>query len=167
MVDYLKLIDRETQGRCDVTPLFADHDALSTLAEDLLAPFPLDTFDIVAGIDALGFVLGTSIALKAGKGLLPIRKGEKFPVAVDRVSFIDYSKTEKALEIRQDALQPGMRVLIADEWIETGTQVSAAVELIEKQSGIVAGITTINIDKNPKTQRLQEQYKCFYIWKDC
>jgi len=63
-VDYLRLIDTNTPGpRYDVTPLFADYEAFSFLVEDLLEGFIGVEFDCVVGIDALGFILGTAVAM--------------------------------------------------------------------------------------------------------
>jgi adenine phosphoribosyltransferase len=161
MTNYLRLIDTDTPGpRCDVTPLFADHVAFSTLVRDILACCADIAFDCVAGIDALGFILGTAVAQRARKGFLPIRKEGKLPVPADEVDFVDYTGQRKSLELRAGALHPGTRVLIVDEWVETGAQVSAAVRLVERQGGIVAGIATIQMDENPVTRALREEYPC-------
>lgn len=155
---YLSRIDTDTIGnRYDVTPLFADHEAFTALVEDLVRPFRDKSIDFVAGIDALGFILGTAISLRLGVGFIPIRKGGKLPVEVDRIEFTDYSGQQKALEVRRDALQPGQRILIVDEWIETGAQVKASIELIERQGAIVVGIATINIDQSPDTAAILEK----------
>jgi len=167
MKDYLSLIDTETQGnRCDVTPLFGDHAAFNALVDDLVALVQSEPIDIVACIDALGFILGTAIAQRLEVGILPVRKGGKLPVSKDVVVFEDYSRQEKRLEIRQDMLSEGMHVLIVDEWIETGTQVSAAIELTEAREAIVSGVAAINIDVNEKTKRLMSQCKVFTVWQD-
>ena len=167
MTNYLQLIDTHTQGpRCDVTPLFADYKAFSSLVKDILECFAKVEFDCVAGIDALGFILGTAIALRAEKGFVPIRKGGKLPVKSDSVDFVDYTGQRKSLELRADALNPGTRVLVVDEWVETGAQVSAAAQLVERQGGIVVGIATINIDDNKVTRLLRDTYKCCAVWQD-
>lgn len=160
MNNYLNLIDVNTKGpRYDVTPLFADFNAFSALLDDLLAPFETDDFNYVAGIDALGFILGAAISIRAQKGFIPIRKGGKLPVDKVSTRFIDYSGKEKSLEMRLDAIQPGARVLLVDEWIETGTQINAAIELIEKLEGIVVGIAAINMDRNEATDKIEKQFK--------
>jgi adenine phosphoribosyltransferase len=165
MKNYLRLVDIHTQGRrYDVTPLFADNGAFSELVADLVAPFDPAGIDLVLGIDALGFILGTAIAVRLGKGFIPIRKGDKLPVQTDKVEFFDYSGQPKTLELRAGTLQPGRRVLVVDEWIETGAQVKAAVELVEHQGGIVAGIAAINIDINEKTRPILEKYHCQTVW---
>ena len=167
MSSYLNLIDVNTKGpRYDVTPLFADFESFSALVEDLLAPFNSIEFDYVAGIDALGFILGTAISFRALKGFIPIRKGGKLPVDTTSVDFVDYSGQEKSLELRADAIKPGTRVLLVDEWIETGAQVNAAIELIERQQGVVIGVATINIDENKETEILKKKYKCYAVWTD-
>ena len=161
------LIDVNTEGsRYDVSPLFADFRSFSALVDDLLAQFSTIEFDYVAGIDALGFILGTALSFRALKGFIPIRKGGKLPIETLSVHFVDYSSQEKSLEIRADAIKPGARVLLVDEWIETGAQVNAAIELIESLKGVVIGIATINIDENKETEKLRKNYKCYTVWTD-
>jgi adenine phosphoribosyltransferase len=163
-VKYLHLIDTNTNGhRYDITPLFADYDAFSALVDDILTAFSPNDFDYIAGIDALGFILGTAVSIRAAKGFIPIRKGGKLPVATRSVSFVNYLGVQKSLEIRVDAALLGEKVLIVDEWIETGTQVHAAVELIESQQGTIAGIATIKMDENESTQILKKKYKCYQV----
>lgn len=161
-MNYLAKIDTNTSGpRYDVTPLFADYAAFSAVVDDLAAPFADVEIDLVAGIDALGFILGTAVALRLQKGFLAIRKRGKLPVKVNRVAFVDYSGQQKALEIRADALIAGMNVLLVDEWVETGAQVKAAVELVEMMDGRIAGIATINMDDNKTTRQLRQLYRVF------
>lgn len=149
MKDYLKLIDTETLGpRCDVTPLFAHPTAFAALIADLTRPFEGIEFDFVAGIDALGFVLGAAMAITLEKGFITIRKGGKLPVPVVSRKFKDYTGLQKTLEIRTDILEQGDRVLLVDEWIETGAQVNAAIELLENQGAEIIGIATVNMDEN-------------------
>lgn len=159
---YLDLIDRNTTGnRCDVTPLFADAAAFTQLLDDLIHRIGDTPFDVVVGLDALGFILGTGIALRARKGLVVARKGEKLPLACDSVSFVDYAGQAKRLEMRLDALRPGTRVLIVDEWVETGAQIGAVITLIERQGGIVAGIASLNVDAEAMSKL--SKYQCFHL----
>ncbi len=94
----------------------------------------------------------------------PVRKGGKLPVAAITSSFVDYTKKEKSLEMRADAIPKGTRVLLVDEWIETGAQAQAAVDLIERQGGIVAGIASIKMDDCAAVRRLRKRYNCFAVW---
>ena len=158
---YLALIGRDTSGnRCDVTPLFADYAAFSALVDDLAALVEPLAFDAVVGIDALGFILGAALALRMQRGFVPIRKGGKLPVAVDSVECVDYTGQRKTLELRQGALVPGTRALLVDEWIETGAQVRAAIQLIEGQGGVIAGIASLHIDDDEATEPLRARYTC-------
>lgn len=167
MKPYLSLIDTNTTGnRNDVTPLFADRDAFSSLIADLAQPFVTAGLDAVLAIDALGFILGTAVAERLGVGLIPVRKGGKLPIEAERLDFVDYTGRTKALELRPDAIQEGMRLLVVDEWVETGAQVTAAIALAERQGGSIAGIATICMDENEKTSPLREAYRVHSIWKD-
>lgn len=159
MKTYFELVDTNTTGRCDVTPLFANHCAFQSIILALTEPFSTQSIDFVAGIDALGFILGTAVAMQLKKGFIPIRKSGKLPGNSSEVRFTDYSNCEKGLEIREDIIEKGKTYLLVDEWIETGTQISSAIELIESKGGIIAGIVTLNIDLNPNTRKLQKQYQ--------
>ena len=164
---YLALIDHETSGnRCDVTPLFADYAAFSALVDDLAALAEPLAFDVVVGIDALGFILGAALALRTHTGFVPIRKGGKLPVDVDTVECVDYTGQRKTLELRRDALRPGTRALVVDEWIETGAQVRAAIQLIEGQGGVIAGIASLHRDDNEATEPLRTHYTCIQAAPD-
>ncbi len=166
MTNYRNLIDTQTHGpRYDVTPLFADYNAFTQLVSDLLHPFKGDQFDCAVGIDALGFILGTAVAIHSKKAFVPIRKGGKLPVVSDAIGFVDYTGQAKSLELRKGAITPGTRVLLVDEWVETGSQVKAAVELIERQRAEIVGIVTINMDDNDATRKLRQHYKCYSALK--
>jgi adenine phosphoribosyltransferase len=167
MKDYFELIDIDTSGsRCDVTPVFADPAAFAELITDLAQPFTTSSIEYVAGIDALGFILGAAMAMHLNKGFIPIRKGGKLPVAVTVTEFVDYTGKKKTLEIRKGIIKADDRVLVVDDWIETGAQVQAAIDLIEEEGGRVVGIATINIDNNALPARLREKYKCHALWYD-
>ena len=167
MKGYFGLIDTQTSGpRCDVTPLFANSTAFAQLITDLSQPFISVPITHVAGIDALGFILGGAVALHLHKGFVPLRKAGKLPGAVTAVEFVDYSGHKKGLELRQGILQTRDQVLVVDEWIETGAQVQAAIDLIEQAGAVVAGIATINIDNNPLPMHLRQEYLCHALWYD-
>lgn len=158
---YEKYINKNTTGRYDVTPLFENPKVFSRLIGDLIEPFKNIRFDKIVGLDALGFVLGGAMAIKMKKGFVPLRKGGRLPGVkgtVARTSFVDYSKNRKTFEINKDSIKKGDKVLIVDEWIETGTQVKASIKLIEKLGGKVIGISALNVDENDKTRFLFEKY---------
>ena len=166
MKSYLKLINRDTPGnRGDITPLFADFQALNQLVDDLVSQMADVEADYVACIDALGFILGTSIAHRLELGVIPVRKGGKLPVEADSIEFQDYTKESKRLELSKTAFPENSRILLVDEWSETGAQIQAAASLIERQQGIIVGIATINMDDYQITSEIRKKYPVFTVWE--
>jgi adenine phosphoribosyltransferase len=149
-MDYLTYIDDHTPGRrSDVTPLFANADAFRSAVDDLLEKTAALNWNIVAGVDALGFVIGGALAARRACGLVAIRKQAKLPVQALQEVYAHYSGGTEALELRDGLVKSTDRVLIVDEWIETGATVQAAVRLIERTGGCVVGIATIHCDLHP------------------
>lgn len=169
--DYLSRIDPHTLGlpgmRCrDITPIFADPGAFSALLEDLLRGIPSTDFDVVVGIEALGFILATAIAVRTGKGLVPIRKAGKLPVRTETLKLPPVRGQERTLELRADALAPGRRVLLVDDWIKSGTQIAGALELLGKEGAEVAGVIALNVDTNDLTRSLLSHYPFHTVFRD-
>jgi len=163
--EYLSKIDTKTTGnRYDITTLFACYDEFNELINDLIKGFKDKNINYVAGIDALGFVLATAIAQKLGVGMITIRKKDKLPVESYKTEFIDYSGQIKGLEIRKDILPKNSRVLMVDEWIETGSQISAAIKLVERCGAMIVGIASICMDSNDNTRIISSKYKVHTIW---
>ena len=135
-------------GRCDITPVFADAAAFYDLLSRFEKGMAGQSFDLIAGLDALGFVLASAMAVRLGKGLLLVRKGDKLPVPARQVRFTDYSKTERTFEIASGSVPAGARVMIVEDWVETGSQLRAAIGLIEAEGGIVVGVCAIKIEKS-------------------
>ena len=166
MKSYLRLINRDTPGnRSDITPLFADFDALSKLVDDLVSQIGEIEIDYIACIDALGFILGTSIAHRLQLGVIPVRKEGKLPVEADSIEFQDYTMQAKKLELSKTAFPRYSRILLVDEWSETGAQIQAAASLIEKAQGIIVGIATINMDDYEITSEIRRKYPVFTVWE--
>jgi adenine phosphoribosyltransferase len=147
---YLSLMSPNTKGPqfawLDPTSIYINAAAFADLLDDLIADLKGVDFDVVGGCDAMGFVLGSALAARAGRGFLPIRKAGKLCVDTDRVSFTNYSGRTQDMEMRQPAFAPRTRVLIADQWIQTGGTMDAAIALVERQDGIVAGLVTIAME---------------------
>jgi adenine phosphoribosyltransferase len=87
-------------------------------------------------------------------------------VAKESVAFQDYSGAEKIFELRANPWPIGTRILLTDEWIETGGTAQAAVQLIERAGGIVVGIAAIAFRKNDKTAPLWAKYRCHGVWPE-
>ncbi|MBF0624093.1 MAG: adenine phosphoribosyltransferase [Magnetococcales bacterium] len=99
-------------------------------------------FDVVAGIEARGFILGGPLAYTLGKGFIPIRKAGKLPGAVERQEYALEYGTDR-IEVHKGAIAPGMRVLLIDDLLATGGTALAAATLVEKVGGRVAEIAFI------------------------
>ncbi len=160
MPTYLDRIDRNTPPgrRDDVSPLFADRAAFTAVVDALGERCDPLAYDAIAGIDALGFVLGAALARRACCGLIVVRKAGRLPVPVLQERFVDYTGAEKALELRADLVPAGARVLVVDEWVETGAQATAAARLIERAGGSVVGVATIHADGSMGARALGARY---------
>ena len=161
---YFSIMAPNTKGEkfawLDPTSIYINGAAFKDLLDDLCADLSADEFDVVAGLDAMGFVLGSGIATRFEKGLLPIRKSGKLCVESDSASFLNYSGRTQDMEMRRPAFAPGTRVLLVDQWVETGGTIHGAIQLIEQQSGEVAGIVAIVIEENERTNEYRRKYKC-------
>jgi len=160
---YDKYVNKKTKQRYDVTPIFQNPKVFSNLINDLIKPFKDKKFNVIVGLDALGFIIGGAMAHKLKKSFVPIRKGGKLPGikgTVIRTKAIDYSGKKKTFEMNKGAIKKGDKVLIVDEWIETGSQIKSAIKLIEKQDGKVIGISALCAEKTSKTRILFEKYNC-------
>ena len=107
----------------------------------------------------MGFVLGAAIATRLQKGFLPVRKAGKIPVDTTVVTFTNYFGRTQDMELRKPAFRPQTRVLLVDQWIETGGTMDASIRLVEGQDGIVAGLVAVCIEENEKTNALRQKYK--------
>ncbi|WP_431711617.1 adenine phosphoribosyltransferase [Glutamicibacter uratoxydans] len=125
----------------DLTPVFADPVGLRRIVDELVERFA-GQFDIVAGLEARGFVLAAAAAYAAGTGMLTIRKAGKLPREVYRDDYtLEYGSA--SLEIHKDEIVPGTRVLILDDVLATGGTVGSAARLIERAGGVVAGVGVV------------------------
>jgi len=162
---YLNIMSPNTKGEkfawLDPTSIYINTNAFIDLLDDLLDDLEEFDCDVVAGIDAMGFVLGSALAARLRKGFLPIRKAGKLCVDTKKVDFVNYSKRNQFMEIRFPAFEAGTKVIIVDQWVETGGTMGAAIKLIEQQGGLVKGVIALAIEENDNTKKLRNDYKCF------
>ena len=162
---YLNIMSPNTKGEkfawLDPTSIYINTNAFRDLLDDLLDDLEEIDCDVVAGIDAMGFVLGSALAARLRKGFLPIRKAGKLCVDTKKVDFVNYSKRNQFMEIRFPAFEAGTKVIIVDQWVETGGTMGAAIRLIEQQGGLVKGVIALAIEENDNTKKLRNDYKCF------
>ena len=162
---YFKLMAPNTKGAkfawLDPTSIYINQTAFADLLDDLTADLEGTDCDVVAGLDAMGFVLGAALAARLGKGFLPIRKAGKLCVDTDKVSFSNYSGRTQDMELRLPAFAAGNRVLLVDQWVETGGTMKGAAELVERQRGVVAGLVAIAIEETSGANALRAKYPAF------
>ncbi|MDQ7907916.1 adenine phosphoribosyltransferase [Phytohabitans sp. ZYX-F-186] len=126
----------------DLTPLFADGPAFREVIDGIVAHHGAGSFDVVAGIEARGFVVAAAIAYATGLGVVPIRKAGKLPRATHSASYeLEYG--EAALEVHTDAFMAGERVLVVDDVLATGGTAATTLDLVERAGGTVAGFTVL------------------------
>lgn len=126
----------------DITPLLADPVSFSTAVDTIVVHFGRGNVDRVVGIEARGFILAAPVAYHFGAGFVPVRKAGKLPWSTRSESYeLEYGT--ETLEIHEDALGPGERVLIVDDVLATGGTAAAAAELIESLGAKVVGIAVI------------------------
>ena len=161
---YLDIMSPNTKGEkfawLDPTSIYINGDAFHDLINDLVLDLKNVKCDVVAGLDAMGFVLGTALATRLNVGFLPIRKAGKLCVDTDSVTFSNYSGRIQDMELRFPAFSGGTRVLLVDQWIETGGTMDGAIRLVKRQGGIVAGLVAIAMESNDKTDEYRECYPC-------
>lgn len=126
----------------DITPLLADKKAFAYTIDSIAHQFDRDDVDKVLGIEARGFMIAAPLAYRFTAGLIPVRKRGKLPWKVHSQSYeLEYGQDH--LEIHEDAIVPGERILIVDDVLATGGTARATAELTEGCGGKVAGIAMI------------------------
>ncbi|TLN13112.1 adenine phosphoribosyltransferase [bacterium] len=123
-------------GFKDITTLLRDASSFNRVVDIMAHRYIDQHVDIVLGIEARGFIIGSALAYKLNKGVILVRKPGKLPYKTRSVSYaLEYGSD--TLEIHLDAIEPGQRVLIADDVLATGGTVRAVSDLIKEMGGTV------------------------------
>ncbi|MBW3088119.1 adenine phosphoribosyltransferase [Bifidobacterium sp. 82T24] len=128
----------------DFMPVLADAKGLSILIDALAKALPVsvDDFDAIAGLESRGFLIGAPLAVRLNKGFVAIRKAGKLPPPTKRVDYaLEYGTA--AIEVEDQAIRQGERVLVVDDLIATGGTAAAAEKLIEEHGATVAGFSFV------------------------
>ena len=122
----------------DVTTLFADPRGFRIAIDQLLHPYAGTDIDRIVGLEARGFILGGAIAHQLSVGFVPIRKKGKLPgKTLSQDYTLEYG--EATMEIHDDAIQPGEKVLVVDDLLATGGTAEAGIKLLEKLGAEIVG----------------------------
>jgi adenine phosphoribosyltransferase len=145
---------RYFDGHSDTMGLFADGGFLPRAAAGLAEPFRDARVDKVAGIEARGFVLATAVALELGAGFVAIRKpGSVHPgPKAELRGPPDWRGHETVLRVQRHAIEPGDRILVVDDWAETGSKVTTTRRLVEECGGRYVGLSLL-VDQLPPELR--------------
>lgn len=122
----------------DITTLLGDAKGLTACIDRMAAPYAGKGIEAVAGIEARGFILGGAVADRLGCGFVPIRKKGKLPgKAIGQDYELEYGTD--IIEIHEDGIKPGEKVLLVDDLIATGGTAEAAVKLLRKLGAEIVG----------------------------
>lgn len=122
----------------DITPILSDPAATREVIDRMVEAARALKPDLVIGIESRGFLFGMPIAMELGVGFAPVRKPGKLPSATIREEYqLEYGTN--AIEIHQDAIKAGQRILIVDDLLATGGTAAAAARLVKRLGGSVAG----------------------------
>ncbi len=123
----------------DITTLLRDREGFRAVIDSLSMPFEGRGIDLVVGVESRGFILGGAIADRINAGFVPVRKLGKLPGKAVRVSY-DLEYGTDTLEVHEDAVVRGQKVLIVDDLLATGGTARATVDLVRKLGGSVEGV---------------------------
>jgi adenine phosphoribosyltransferase len=122
----------------DLTTLLQDKGGFHSLVDQLCDHYNGKKVDIVAGIEARGFIFAPALAYRLNAGFIPVRKPKKLPWKTASVTYqLEYGND--SLEIHQDAVKPGQRVLLCDDLLATGGTAAAAINLVRQLGGEIVG----------------------------
>ena len=143
--DYIRtIVDFPHEGIMfrDVTTLFSDPRGFRMAVDQMLHPYAGQRIDKVVGLEARGFILGGAIAHQLGTGFVPIRKKGKLPGAtISQAYTLEYG--EAIVEIHDDAIQAGERILLVDDLLATGGTAEAGIKLVERLGGEIVSCSFI------------------------
>jgi adenine phosphoribosyltransferase len=124
---------------------------------DALAQYYMEKdIDLVLGIEARGFIFGPALAYRLNAGFVPVRKPRKLPGPTARVTY-DLEYGSDTLEIHQDAIEPGQRVVVVDDLLATGGTMEATTRLVQQLGGTIAGLGfAVELDFLKGRDRLQD-----------
>lgn len=126
----------------DITPLLADPAGLALAVELLANPFRGKKVDLVIGAESRGFIFGIALAQALSAGFVPVRKPGKLPWRTHAMSY-DLEYGSDTVEIHEDAIAPGQRVVLVDDLLATGGTMKACAQLVRRMRADIVGITVL------------------------
>ena len=144
----------------DITTLLQDGEAFHHVCDELYNRYKGKGISKVVGIDARGFIFGSVLAYKLGVGFVPVRKKGKLPSkTISEEYTLEYGKN--CVEMHEDAIEKGEKVIIIDDLIATGGTLQASIKLVEKIGGIIEEVAVIIDLPDLKGREKLKGYKVF------
>jgi len=139
----------------DVTTLFSDPRGFRMCIDQLLSPYAGLRIDRVVGLEARGFILGGAVAHQLSVGFVPIRKKGKLPgKTIEQAYSLEYG--EAVMEVHDDAIKPGEKVLVVDDLLATGGTAEAGIKLVERMGGeVISAAFVVDLPELGGRSRLQ------------
>ena len=151
----------KTSPKRDVYPLLEHPDAYKDVMNDLVTHIGQFSYDRIAGLEATGMLFGSVLSYILEKPFLAIRRKGKYPYTSEELltaDTVDYSNSSKSFQIPHTHVDAGERIVIVDDWMETGNQFLLAKELLEGAGATVVGGLFLAIQDNKKTTMLRKQH---------
>jgi len=146
----------------DITTLFEDAEAFRQIIDELCLPYKGQKIDKVVGIDARGFLLASAMAYNLGAGISVVRKKGKLPYSTKQASY-EKEYGPDTIEMHDDTIKPGEKVIIADDLLATGGTMLAAIDLVQQMNGEIIGIDfVVNLSFLPGLEKLKA-YPVHYL----
>ena len=122
----------------DITTLLSDPEAFNSVIDLFVEHYKEEQIDFIVGIESRGFIIGAPLALRLGKGFIPVRKAGKLPGPTHGIEYnLEYGTD--LVEVHKDAIESSSRVLMVDDLLATGGTIEGSSRLIEKAGGIITG----------------------------
>lgn len=142
----------------DITPVLADPALVKEIVQEIVGNFKSQRIDAVASTEARGFIFGSILAHELNCGFIPVRKAGKLPFKT-RAQKYDLEYGSATIEMHEDAVKPGWRVLVHDDLLATGGTAGATADLIQGLNGIIAGFSfVINLSFLPGEKNLMSRF---------
>ena len=156
---YIRLINFRTLGNfLDLHPIYRDVEARRTLVDDLCTAILEHSPKVICGVEAQGYILATAVAMQLGLPLVAMEKCFSDPSLPSyTLETRDFTRKWKRFSLRKDALQRGDRCVLIDDWIETGSQVQCAMDLIAQAGSTVVVVAALHAEGNAVTGRLSRE----------
>jgi adenine phosphoribosyltransferase len=162
-MDYKRFVRIRNDKKGDISPLLGNPRVFNEAIRELAEPFMGQGINEVVGLESRGFIFAGAVAVLLNAGVVMVRKKGALYCETLQEEVVDYTGTKKCLEIAKDAIQLGERVLLVDDWIETGSQMMATCRMVEKLGGHVVGVACLINQVQPVAAKFLGPFSFNYL----